>query len=125
MSALGIDVGGTFTDAVLVSADRMVTAKVLSTASQGGKRASGRVGAERGGRRQRKERNAAVVNLFLIENGQVPGQEARAVYGRARDAAKTLARRTALSREEGDDKRRWFSDRGRGGQERERVRRRT
>ena len=34
MSALGIDVGGTFTDAVLVSADRMVTAKVLSTARQ-------------------------------------------------------------------------------------------
>ena len=34
MSALGIDVGGTFTDAVLVSADRLVTAKVLSTASQ-------------------------------------------------------------------------------------------
>jgi N-methylhydantoinase A len=34
MSALGIDVGGTFTDAVLVSADRMITAKVLSTASQ-------------------------------------------------------------------------------------------
>ena len=33
MSALGIDVGGTFTDAVLVSADRLVTAKVLSTAS--------------------------------------------------------------------------------------------
>jgi N-methylhydantoinase A len=34
MSALGIDVGGTFTDAVLVSADRMVTAKVLSTPRQ-------------------------------------------------------------------------------------------
>ena len=34
MSALGIDVGGTFTDAVLVSADGMVTAKVLSTAQQ-------------------------------------------------------------------------------------------
>ena len=34
MSALGIDVGGTFTDAVLVSADRMVTAKVLSTGRQ-------------------------------------------------------------------------------------------
>jgi N-methylhydantoinase A len=34
LSALGIDVGGTFTDAVLVSADRLVTAKVLSTARQ-------------------------------------------------------------------------------------------
>jgi N-methylhydantoinase A len=34
MSALGIDVGGTFTDAVLVSAERMITAKVLSTARQ-------------------------------------------------------------------------------------------
>jgi N-methylhydantoinase A len=34
VTALGIDVGGTFTDAVLVSADRMVTAKVLSTPRQ-------------------------------------------------------------------------------------------
>ena len=33
MSALGVDVGGTFTDAVLVSADGMVTAKVLTTAA--------------------------------------------------------------------------------------------
>jgi N-methylhydantoinase A len=34
MSALGIDVGGTFTDAVLVGPDGMVTAKVLSTHRQ-------------------------------------------------------------------------------------------
>jgi N-methylhydantoinase A len=34
VTALGVDVGGTFTDAVLVSADRLVTAKVLSTARQ-------------------------------------------------------------------------------------------
>ena len=34
MTALGIDVGGTFTDAVLVGPDGMVTAKVLSTAQQ-------------------------------------------------------------------------------------------
>jgi len=34
VSALGIDVGGTFTDAVLVGPDGMVTAKVLSTAQQ-------------------------------------------------------------------------------------------
>jgi N-methylhydantoinase A len=34
LSALGVDVGGTFTDAVLVTGDRMVTAKVLSTAQQ-------------------------------------------------------------------------------------------
>jgi N-methylhydantoinase A len=34
MRALGIDVGGTFTDAVLVGPDGMVTAKVLSTARQ-------------------------------------------------------------------------------------------
>ena len=34
MTALGIDVGGTFTDAVLVTDDGMVTAKVLSTARQ-------------------------------------------------------------------------------------------
>ena len=34
MTALGVDVGGTFTDAVLVGPDGMVTAKVLSTASQ-------------------------------------------------------------------------------------------
>ena len=34
MTALGIDVGGTFTDAVLVTDDGMVTAKVLSTAQQ-------------------------------------------------------------------------------------------
>jgi N-methylhydantoinase A len=34
VSALGIDVGGTFTDAVLVTGDGMVTAKVLSTPRQ-------------------------------------------------------------------------------------------
>ena len=34
MTALGVDVGGTFTDAVLVGPDGMVTAKVLSTARQ-------------------------------------------------------------------------------------------
>jgi N-methylhydantoinase A len=34
MTALGVDVGGTFTDAVLVGADGIVTAKVLSTARQ-------------------------------------------------------------------------------------------
>ena len=34
MSALGVDVGGTFTDAVLVGPDGMTTAKVLSTPSQ-------------------------------------------------------------------------------------------
>jgi N-methylhydantoinase A len=34
VSALGIDVGGTFTDAVLVTGDGMVTAKVLSTERQ-------------------------------------------------------------------------------------------
>jgi len=34
MTALGIDVGGTFTDAVLVRPDGLVTAKVLSTAEQ-------------------------------------------------------------------------------------------
>src|SRR5918998_6704521 len=34
MTALGVDVGGTFTDAVLVSAGGMVTAKVLSTPRQ-------------------------------------------------------------------------------------------
>ena len=34
MSALGVDVGGTFTDAVLVGPEGMVTAKVLSTARQ-------------------------------------------------------------------------------------------
>ena len=34
MTALGVDVGGTFTDAVLVTDDGMVTAKVLSTARQ-------------------------------------------------------------------------------------------
>jgi N-methylhydantoinase A len=34
VTALGIDVGGTFTDAVLVTDDGMVTAKVLSTAQQ-------------------------------------------------------------------------------------------
>jgi N-methylhydantoinase A len=34
MSALGVDVGGTFTDAVLVTGDGMVTAKVLTTERQ-------------------------------------------------------------------------------------------
>jgi N-methylhydantoinase A len=34
VSALGVDVGGTFTDAVLVRPDGVVTAKVLSTAAQ-------------------------------------------------------------------------------------------
>ncbi|HEX2412132.1 MAG TPA: hydantoinase/oxoprolinase family protein, partial [Solirubrobacteraceae bacterium] len=34
MNALGVDVGGTFTDAVLVGPEGMVTAKVLSTRSQ-------------------------------------------------------------------------------------------
>ncbi|MGH2946198.1 MAG: hydantoinase/oxoprolinase N-terminal domain-containing protein, partial [Solirubrobacteraceae bacterium] len=34
MTALGVDVGGTFTDAVLVREDGVVTAKVLSTARQ-------------------------------------------------------------------------------------------
>ena len=34
MAILGIDVGGTFTDAVLVRADDVVTAKVLTTAGQ-------------------------------------------------------------------------------------------
>jgi len=34
LTALGVDVGGTFTDAVLVSAERIVTAKVLSTPRQ-------------------------------------------------------------------------------------------
>jgi N-methylhydantoinase A len=34
VNALGIDVGGTFTDAVLVTDDGMVTAKVLSTERQ-------------------------------------------------------------------------------------------
>jgi N-methylhydantoinase A len=34
VTALGVDVGGTFTDAVLVRADGVVTAKVLSTARQ-------------------------------------------------------------------------------------------
>jgi N-methylhydantoinase A len=76
VSALGIDVGGTFTDAVLVTGDGMVTAKVLSTPRQ-------------------EEGVVAAARAVLERAGVAPGDVTHFVHGSTVATNALLERRLA------------------------------
>jgi N-methylhydantoinase A len=76
LSALGVDVGGTFTDAVLVSEAGMTTAKVLSTARQ-------------------EEGVVAAARAVLERAGIAPGDVTRFVHGSTVATNALLERRLA------------------------------
>ena len=76
MTALGVDVGGTFTDAVLVSSDGIATAKVLTTARQ-------------------EEGVVEAARLVLERAGAAPGDVTHFVHGSTVATNALLERRLA------------------------------